>query len=306
MEELVAKIREAKLEQSPSRAMLAFARQCYQTWSDNYVTGVKGPELVDLLLGIKESDDEVQAGKFGEVVALGDILTAPLEVLLKDDVVGQTGKQLSYVKLFYDGRELFLKALTTKRDLCAGKLLERGFLWALACASAKMQRLRFSDTSFEFACAAIQPGRIFEQQAQTTCSLIGDRVQELQDGILYFADEDGPSHPRADMWFRTQHLGGKPVLVLVEVGGTDDEEKGRKKVQTMQSTLAEEQGKCGLGLVGVVLLPNVELGSIEEGHLEDTDLVGMNSCVTIVTGREARRLLGGLVQLLTWLGDDAS
>lgn len=40
--------------------------------------------LTDLLCGIEEDDDRVQEKRFPPVVALDDILTAPLEVLLRD------------------------------------------------------------------------------------------------------------------------------------------------------------------------------------------------------------------------------
>ena len=40
--------------------------------------------LTDLLCGIEEDDDSVQGKRFPQVVALDDIITAPLEVLLRD------------------------------------------------------------------------------------------------------------------------------------------------------------------------------------------------------------------------------
>ena len=40
--------------------------------------------LVDLLCGKKESDGRVQEKRFPQVVALDDIITAPLEVVLRD------------------------------------------------------------------------------------------------------------------------------------------------------------------------------------------------------------------------------
>ena len=56
---------------------------CNQAWMDE-VTGQQ-ISLVDLLRGIKESRSRVQEKRFSLVVALGDILTALLDALLRDE-----------------------------------------------------------------------------------------------------------------------------------------------------------------------------------------------------------------------------
>ena len=51
-------------------------------WMDDRARHRKS--LIDPLCRIEEDDDRVQGKRFSQVVALGDILTAPLEVLLRD------------------------------------------------------------------------------------------------------------------------------------------------------------------------------------------------------------------------------
>ena len=56
---------------------------CNRIWMEEWPGQVTS--LVDLLCGMKESDDSVQEKRFPHVVALDDILTAPLEVILRDE-----------------------------------------------------------------------------------------------------------------------------------------------------------------------------------------------------------------------------
>ena len=55
---------------------------CNQMWMEDSARQRKS--LTDLLCGIEEDDDSVQGKRFPQVVALDDIITAPLEVLLRD------------------------------------------------------------------------------------------------------------------------------------------------------------------------------------------------------------------------------
>ena len=55
---------------------------CNRMWMDDRARQRKS--LIDLLCRIEEDDNRVQEKRFSQVVALGDILTAPLEVLLRD------------------------------------------------------------------------------------------------------------------------------------------------------------------------------------------------------------------------------
>ena len=56
--------------------------QCNRMWMEDSARQRKS--LTDLLCGIEEDDDRVQEKRFPQVVALDDILTAPLEVLIRD------------------------------------------------------------------------------------------------------------------------------------------------------------------------------------------------------------------------------
>eukprot|EP00435_Cladocopium_sp_Y103_P032680 s502_g8.t1 len=55
---------------------------CNRMWMEDSARQRKS--LTDLLCGTEEDDDRVQEKRFPQVVALDDILTAPLEVLLRD------------------------------------------------------------------------------------------------------------------------------------------------------------------------------------------------------------------------------
>ena len=55
---------------------------CNRMWMEDSARQSKS--LTELLCGIEEDDDRVQEKRFPQVVALDDILTAPLEVLLRD------------------------------------------------------------------------------------------------------------------------------------------------------------------------------------------------------------------------------
>ena len=83
------------------------------------------------------------------------------------------------------------------------------------------------------------------------------------------------------------------ALCLVDVGGSSDMSKAQKKIQKMDEVLMNESVRDDLhvaGVKGVVLLPNIE--SIKAS--------ATISAVAITRAR-ARKLLGGLAQLLAWL-----
>ena len=93
---------------------------CNQAWMDE----VAGQQisLVDLLCGIKESDSRVQEKRFPQVVALDDILTAPLEVLLRD----RDDDLLSLANMLHRSCQgVFKQALETnpRAAVTAGKIL---------------------------------------------------------------------------------------------------------------------------------------------------------------------------------------
>ena len=111
----------------------------------------------------------------------------------------------------------------------------------------------------------------------------------MQSATLYYADGN---HPCADIFFKDD----TGALYLVDVGGASNMSKALNKVQKMNDVLIKEGLREDLQvseLKGVVLLPNIESISPED--------VGSISEAITVTGARARRLLGGLAQLLAWL-----
>ena len=111
----------------------------------------------------------------------------------------------------------------------------------------------------------------------------------MQNATLYYAEGN---HPCADIFFKDD----AGALYLVDVGGASNMSKALNKVQKMNDVLIKEGLREDLQvseLKGVVLLPNIESISPED--------VGSISEAITVTGARARRLLGGLAQLLAWL-----
>ena len=256
---------------------------CNRMWMEEMAEQVTS--LVDLLCGIKESDSRVQEKRFPQVVALDDILTAPLEVLLRD----RDEDQLSPAnKLHRSGQRIFKQALKTspRAPVTAGKILEYAYLWVLACSSCKFSQLEFGELEAGFQCQDIQPGYIFQKNSK---AIDFAKVAEMQNATLYYAKVN---HPCADIFFKDD----SGALYLVDVGGTSNMSKALNKVQKMNDVLVKEGLREDLQvseLKGVVLLPNIESISPE-------DLGSISEAIT-VRGARARRLLGGLAQLLAWL-----
>ena len=258
---------------------------CSRVWMHGRVSRRK--RLIDLLCGIKEDDDGVQEERFPQVVTLEDIITAPLEMLLSDE--DDDSRSLANM-LHCSCQGVFRLALTTnpREAVTAGKVLEYAYCWVLACMSCKSSKLVFDEWVVQFQCQTIQPGYIFQKNSKNSKRLDSAKVATMQKATLYYADG---SHPCADMFFKD----GTDTLYLVDVGGTCNMTKALNKVQTMNDVLANDSLRDDLplsGLQGVVLLPNIESISQDDGT---------NSAAIIVTGARARALLGGLVQLLAWL-----
>ena len=255
---------------------------CNRMWMEE--SARKVTSLVDLLCGIEESDDSVQEKRFPQVVALDNILTAPLEVLLRD----RDEDHLNLAnKLHRFCQDLFKSALDNSWSgtVTAGKILEHAYLWVLSCQSNKYGEITFPRV-VRFQCEDIQPGDIFEKNSK---SLDSAKVAEMQNATLYYAEGN---HPCADIFFKDD----SGALYLVDVGGTSNMSKALNKVQKMNDVLVKEGLHEDLQvseLKGVVLLPNIERISPED--------VGSISEAITVTGARARMLLGGLVQLLAWL-----
>ncbi|CAE7292201.1 unnamed protein product, partial [Symbiodinium necroappetens] len=201
-------------------------QDCNKTWMDD--SAEEQTSLVDLLCSIKENDRRVQEKRFPQVVALGDILTAPLEVLLRD---GDDDSLSPANMLHVSCQKIFRQALTTspRAAVTAGKILEYAYLWTLACRSYKFSRLDFDELLVPFQCKNVQPGYIFQENK----SLDSAKVAEMQTATLYYAQGN---HPCADMFFKD----GAGALYLVDVGGTSEMSKAQKKIQKMDEVLMNE------------------------------------------------------------------
>ena len=235
-----------------------------------------------MLCGIEEeSDDKVQEKRFPQVVGLDDIPTAPLEVLLRDR---DEDHRSPANKLHRSCQDLFKSALdnSSSRTVTAGKILERAYLWVLSCQSDKYGE-DYVSQSGSVPVQGVQPGYIFQKNSK---SLDSAKVAEMQNSTLYYGEGN---HPCADIFFKDD----TGALYLVDVGGASNMSKALNKVQKMNNVLIKESLREDLQvnkLKGVVLLPNIESISPE-------DVRSISEAIA-VTGARARRLLGGLAQLL--------
>eukprot|EP00930_Biecheleria_cincta_P073985 TRINITY_DN6122_c0_g1_i2.p1 TRINITY_DN6122_c0_g1~~TRINITY_DN6122_c0_g1_i2.p1 ORF type:complete len:534 (+),score=97.69 TRINITY_DN6122_c0_g1_i2:3-1604(+) len=267
-----------KLQESAERidARLASCiNLCNAKWIDDEAGNTK--YLIDLLCGIRESDAEVQEQRYPQVVVLGNRLAAPLLVLLR----GRDLKDPANM-LHRRCQSLFLDVLSRSDTavVTAGKVLEFAYLWSLGVKSNKYGEVRFGRLMVQFQCQDIEPGSIFEQSGMLNAT----KVEALKQKVLYYAEGN---HPCADLFFKD----ASGVLYFVDVGGTSNMSKAENKSRKMKAVIS----RPGLGTVqGIVLLPNV----FDCGRIDD------DKSMRAVIGVEARQLLGGLVQLLTWLPDD--
>ena len=223
----------------------------------------------------------MQEKRFPQVVALDNILTAPLEVLLRN--FDQTD---SSYKLHLRGQDVFKSACHNSATgvAAAGEILELAYSWVLSCQFKKFGTTRFGKV-VQFQCEDIQPGYIFKKKSK---SLDSAKVAEMRKGTLYYARGN---HPCADIFFKDD----TGALYLVDVGGSSNMSKALNKVHKMNDVLVKE----GFGedlqvseLKGVVLLPNIVNIRLENEEISEA---------IAVTGARARMLLGGLAQLLAWL-----
>eukprot|EP00435_Cladocopium_sp_Y103_P064028 s1398_g25.t1 len=220
---------------------------CNRMWVEDSTRQRKS--LTDLLFGIEEDDDRVQEKRFPQVVALDDVLTAPLEVLLRDE----DDDSLSPANMLRCSCQIVLKqALKTspRAAVTAGKILEYAYLWVLACRSCKFSKLRFDELLVPFQCKDVEPGYIFQENSK---SLDSAKVAEMQNATLYYAEGN---HPCADIF-------------------TSNMSNALNKVQKMDDVLVKEGLREDLQvseLNGVVLLPNIvsisqeDVGSSHHRH----------------------------------------
>lgn len=148
---------------------------CHRMWMEDSARQRKS--LTDLLCGIEEDDDRVQEK---QVVALDDILMAPLEVLLRD----RDEDHLSPANLLHRSCQVvFKQALKTspRAAVTAGKILEYAYLCVLACNSCKFSLLEFEELLVPFQCKDIQPGYIFQKNSKRLDSA---KVAEMQNAPL--------------------------------------------------------------------------------------------------------------------------
>ena len=166
---------------------------CNRMWMDDRARQRKS--LIDLLCGIQEDDDRLQEKRFSQVVALDDILTAPLEVLLRD----KDDDLLSLANMLHCSCQgVFKQAfeMTPRAAVTAWKILESAYLWVLACRSCKFSRLEFDRLLVRFQCQDVQPGYIFQKNSKMLDSA---KVAEMQNATLYYAEGN---RPRADIFFK--------------------------------------------------------------------------------------------------------
>ncbi|CAE7571471.1 unnamed protein product [Symbiodinium necroappetens] len=257
---------------------------------------------VDLLLGIKDAQAEDR--RCPGVISLDNRkLTLPLERLL----AARDEKGESF-NLFCDGQSMFRQSILGKSDWCDGLVLERAYAWAIACKAAQAAgRFPLDDVGreFRFQCKELRDGikqfngksaRVFTKKGKPCI----DGIRCIEHRVMYHALSEGGTagtHKGFDIWFKTT----ANELVLLDVTGATNAKSCKEKVEQIAQNAAAvmnevqnapEPVESVIGVIGVLLAPNC-YSAIEEP-----------ATAQVVQGGAARDLLGGLQQLLTWLGED--
>eukprot|EP00435_Cladocopium_sp_Y103_P009308 s3886_g2.t1 len=258
---------------------------------------------VDLLLGI--DDDEADDRRYPGVISLDNRkLTLSLERLM---AVRDARDKASSV--FGKAQEVFCSSLMESVSWCDGMLLERAYLWVLACKAAKAEdgfRFESKPRKYKFQCKDIRDGlqqvdgknaRVFTKKGD----LCIDGIRCIEDGVMYHAlSESGTAGTRKgfDIWFKTEADELVRSSVLLDVTGATNAETCNEKVSNIAQNVnavnhtvqnAESPVKS---VIGVLLAPNCNSPIVDARVAQ------------VVAGDAARGILGGLQQLLTWLGDD--
>ena len=174
---------------------------------------------VDLLLGIKDARAEDR--RYPGVISLDNRkLTLPLEMLM---AVQDARDKASSV--FDKAQEVFCSSLMESGSWCDGMLLERAYLWALACKAAKEEdgfKFVSKPRKYKFQCKDIRDGlqqvdgknaRVFTKKGDPCI----DGIRCIEDGVMYHALSEGGTagtHKGFDIWFKTE----ADELVLSSVG----------------------------------------------------------------------------------------
>ena len=165
---------------------------------------------------------------------------------------------------------------------------------------------------FHADCTDIQASRIF---ATTDPTAWEDLDKTVLPGVMYYAnepkrEEDGCkcTHPRADMWFRAD---GNHVVLIDITGGSaalvkTKREKFRATLVDMQKgqDAKREKGETAVTVHGVILAPaacNQKGPTSTSTKVRVDGHTGPPSTITIVCGRDARELLGGLDQVFRYM-----
>ena len=239
---------------------------------------------VDLLLGM--DDSEADGLRYPGVVSLDNRkLNLPIETLMavrdtKDDAFD----------VHQAAQNLFRQsAMAARPDWCDGQLLERvGLGDAL--------------NEYEFQCQRLEDGikqnagksaKIFTNKG-TPCI---DGIRNMEHDVMHHALSEGGkagTHKGVDIWFKTK----QDELVLADVTGATSTRTCQSKAQQMANNCDEVKTALQKAtvhmksVIGILLAPSC------------ASAIGEPTSVQVVQGDAARDLLGGLQQLLTWLGED--
>ena len=245
------------------------------------------PNAVELLLGMTEDKLQTLHRQVPRLAYMAKTVTASLEYLLTTD-------DPEY-DVYSQGQERF-RALLSKDDYLSQAPLEAAYHWSLSCTSAMHGNLELRDDLgvFVIKCEQLLPGRLFEGQDNT---MYDRKFEEVKRNVIYYAKEREdkcPTHPLADMFFRTES-----ELVLLDFTGGNDrvvEDKAEKlskwikQEQPKVNKVNKENKENGLILHGVVLAP-----------LATSKIKIKAQHVHILSGEDGKQHMGGLRQILRWM-----
>ena len=279
LEILIGRLKVESLLQSETdikNEMTTELRKCILLCSSELDYPAPNPNAAQLLIGVKDSDQDPRwVRQVSDLVLYNKLVTCSLNKLLtmKDPNISTYAAGRARLTYCLRGSEVDLLA-QTPLEAVTGELI-------------------FNDISFLIQPTDLEAGRIFLGDDTTAYDFTNVKLD-----MMYYADKriGKPSHPLADIFFRTQ----ENELVLIDVTG-GNQDKVKEKRLRLVNWINEEQPKVkGLKLIGIVLAPCVEVAKIDPNNvstnipLPSTDV---HHQVLVVKGVEARNLMGGLGQV---------
>jgi hypothetical protein len=292
------------------------------------VASEKQTHATELLLGIKDKRLNDLTTKCVDLVVIPGPdkevrISASIERLL--ECVDTNSKYCVYEIGASRMENVLTKGKYSGDDILISSPLEEAYTWALACRGAFLQNFTFGTWKFKVSrTLEILPKRIFPASA---ISGFNPRkfFDSLNEGVMYFPNEPGrpdqtnqeipaETHPSVDIFFCTSR---RAHVVVIDVYGGSNAISLTAKLDKLSTTVnflqsehdkiagqsgggSAKKGKSSKYVSDDVLSQTQYRGVVLAPAAEDKCSRKKDS-VIVVSGLEARFLLGGLQQVYKWV-----